>query len=40
MKVASITSLRMSALIFLGTAVHPTRATCTIKPLNKAFSKD
>ena len=34
MKIASVSSLLM---LLLGTAVHQTQATCTIKPLNKAF---
>ena len=37
MKVASISSLTMSTLLHLCMSVHQARATCTIKPLNKAF---
>ena len=37
MKSSSMSSLMMSALLLLGTAIHQARADCTIKPLNKAF---
>lgn len=37
MKVSSMSSLMMSALLLLGTAVHQARADCTIQALNEAF---